>query len=142
MLTELFSYDPAEIDPERRKQMSIILSSRAAMVRAQADVGELRARTWAGEDGLNDIIDLKAADLDKLREDYRRHVQEMLSTAVDVQGLLETLPMLALAVLQKFNVPPMLLLEALGVDFDALKVVTEGIKDMIENGFGDEDEDE
>lgn len=131
MLTELLSYDPADIDPALREKMAGILKDRAELLRAQAEVSDLRSRAWAGEEGLSDIIELKAADLTKLREDYMSQVRVLVKDSVDVEGLLGVLPMMGLAVLQKFKVPPTLLLEAMGVDFDHFKKLVDEVKEML-----------
>lgn len=131
MFTELLSYDPETLDPEIREQVSNILQARSELLVVQAEVAGLRARVWAGEDGLDDAIDLKAADLLKLREDHRDQFVKLLKVSVDVEGLVELLPALGVALLQKFNIPLPVVLEASGADIDALKLLVEKTKELI-----------
>lgn len=131
MLEELLGYDPSTIDDKTRAEVSNILQSRSVLLAAQAEVAGLRARAWAGEVGLNEIIDLKAADLAKLREDYSKSLLALLKRSVDVDGLLEMLPMFGMALLQKLNVPLPVLLESLGADLDAIKALVEIVKEAI-----------
>lgn len=132
LLTELFAYDPADIEPEYREKMAGILKARAELFSLSSEVTGLRARAWAGEEGLTDLIDLKAADLAKLREDYGKQMIALFKVSVDVEGLLGLLPMLGLAVLNKFKVPPLLLLEAAGMDVDNLKLIAQQLKELVE----------
>jgi hypothetical protein len=131
LLEELLGYDPSTIDDKTRAEVSKILQSRSVLLTAQAEVAGLRARTWAGEVGLSEIIDLKAADLAKLREDYSKNLLSLLKRSVDVDGLLEMLPMFGMALLQKLNVPLPVLLESLGADLDAIKALVEIVKEAI-----------
>lgn len=133
LLTELLTYDPATIDPSVRYQVAGILQARAELLTRQAEVAALRARAWGGEDGLNDAIDLKAAELTKLRKSNSEKMRALLKDAVDLDGLLDMLPALGVAVLQKFNVPLPVVLEALGVDIDAIKEMVTATKELIED---------
>lgn len=89
MLIELFSYDPSAIEPEHRDHMARILKARTEYMRAAAEVIDYRARAWAGEEGLEDVAGLKAADLTKVREDYFREMRELVKASVDVEGLMD-----------------------------------------------------
>ena len=131
MFQELFTYNPADIQPAHREQMAAILKARGEFMRASAEVSDLRARAWAGETGMDDLIELKAADLAKIRQDYAPLMIGLLKESVDVEGLLSLVPMLVAGVLQNFRVPLPVLLEALGVDFDNLKLLAEQLKDFI-----------
>lgn len=131
MLKELFTYNPDDIHPTHREQMAAILKTRGEFMRASAEVSDLRARAWAGETGLNDLIELKAADLAKLRQDHAPRLIGLLKDSVDVDGLMSLVPMLAAGILQNFRVPLPVLLEALGVDFDNFKLLAEQLKDFI-----------
>jgi hypothetical protein len=131
LLEELLSYDPSTIDVETRAEVSNILQSRSVLLAAQAEVAGLRARAWAGEAGLSEIIDLKAADLTKLREDNSKSLIALLKKSVDTDGLLEMLPMLGVALLQKLNIPLPVVLEACGVDIDAIKALVEMAREAI-----------
>jgi len=130
LLAELFAYDPAVVDPEIRAKMADILKARGEILRASAEVSDLRARSWAGEEGLTDFIDLKAQDLAKLRDDYGQQMIPFVKDSVDVDGLMGMLPMFGIAVLQNFKVPPMLLLEAL--DIDNIKMVATKLKSLVD----------
>lgn len=132
MFAELFSYDPANLPAEVREQMAAILTTRGVLQRASADVSDLRARAWAGEEGLTEVIELKAADLAKLREDFSAHFVPFIKDSVDLDGLMEMLPMFALGVLSKFKVPPLLLLEAIGMDVDNLKLLADKLKEAFD----------
>lgn len=131
MFTELFSYDPSAIEPEHRERMAGILKARCEYLRAAAEVMDYRARAWAGEMGLSEIAELKAADLAKLRQDFSKQVMELLKTSVDLEGLMESLPMLVLAVLRNFKVPLPIVMEAIGLDLDQFKFLTEELKKLV-----------
>lgn len=131
MLEMLLSYDPNSLSEEHRAQMAKILSARGDILRASAEVNDLRARAWAGEEGLADLADLKAADLAKLREDYRDELLPFLKEAVDLEQLQGLIPMVALAAIRSFRIPPPVVMEALGLDVDNMKMLTEQIKKLI-----------
>lgn len=132
MFSELFEYDTASVPVEQRAQMAGILKARADILHAAADVSALRARVWRGDESLKDITDLKAADLTKLRQDYGKQAVEFLKGAVNIQELKETAPMIALALLQTLNIPLPMVLEALGVDVDQIKLLVSQIKELVE----------
>lgn len=131
MFTELFSYDPSAIEPEHRERMAGILRARREYLRAAAEVMDYRARTWSGEVGLGEIAEIKAADLAKLRQDFSKQVMELLKASVDLEGLMESLPMLVLAVLRNFKVPLPIVMEAIGLDLDQFKFLTEELKKLV-----------
>lgn len=131
MFEELLNYDPATISPEIREEVAAILKARSELLVAQAEVAGLRARQWASEDGLGDLIDLKAADLARLREDYGNKGVALFKNAVNVEGLLEMLPMFAVALLQQFKIPLPVLMEAVGMDIDGIKLLVEMARDAI-----------
>lgn len=133
MSAELLNYDPSTVEPEIRAQMAGVLRARNEILRASADVAELRARAWDGEAGATDLIDLKAADLAKIREDYINRLRPFLKEAVDTEGLKDMFPMLVVALLQNFKVPAPVVLEAIGVDVDQIKLFVNSIKDLIED---------
>ena len=133
MLTELFSYDPSAIEPEHRDHMARILKARTEYMRAAAEVIDYRARAWAGEEGLEDVAGLKAADLTKVREDYFREMRELVKASVNVEGLMDMVPMLVVAVLQNFKIPLPVVLEAMGIDLDQLKLFVEQLKKLIDD---------
>src|SRR6187431_883374 len=105
MFAELFTYDPATLDPELREQMAGVLQARSELLTAQAEVAALRARAWGGEAALDAIIDLKSAELAKLRQDSSNQMRALLKESVDLEGLLDVLPTLGVLLLQKFNIP-------------------------------------
>lgn len=133
MLSELFSYDPKDIDPEHRELMADILTVRGEYLRASAEVSDLRARSWAGEVGLDDLAELKAVDLVKLRTDYAERVRGLLVNVVDVGGLMELFPAVLAGVLQNFKVPLPVLMEAFGIDLDNFKLASDALKDLMED---------
>lgn len=133
MLSELFSYDPKDIDPEHRVLMAGILQARGEYLRASAEISDLRARAWSGEEGLGDIADLKAVYLTKLRADYTEQVRALLVDAVDVGGLMELIPAVLAGVLQNFKVPLPVLMEAFGIDLDNFKMASDALKDLMED---------
>lgn len=132
LLKELLTYDPSSLNAEQREQMAGILKARGEILRASAEVSDLRARAWAGEEGMADLIELKAADLAKLREDYMNQVRPFISTAVNVEGLTGLLPMMAMAVLQNFNIPLPVVMEALGIDVDQIKLLVDKGKEVFD----------
>lgn len=131
MFDELFSYDPNSVSQEIRSQMIRILKARGEHQRYSAEVSELRARAWAGEDGLTGITELKAADLAALRADYIALVLPFLKASVDVEKLMDLLPALGMAILQTLNVPLPVIMEAAGGDFDNFKMLAEQLKELI-----------
>lgn len=133
MFAELLSYDPDTIDSATREQVANILKARSEILQASAEVGALRARVWAGEAGLEDVIDLKAADLAKLREDYINKMGPFVQSAVDLEELKGMLPMFGMALLQTFKVPMPVVLEALGADVDQIMLLIRQIKSAIED---------
>ncbi len=130
MFAELFTYDPATLDPEIREQMAGVLQARSELLAAQAEVAALRARAWGGEVALDGIIDLKAAELARLRQDNSNRMRALLKGSVDVEELLEVLPTVGVLLLQKFNIPLPVILEAAGVDLDAIKALLEATKEL------------
>ena len=131
MFAELFTYDPATLDPAIREQMAGVLQARSELLVAQADVAALRARAWGGEAALDAIIDLKSAELAKLRQDSSNQMRALLKESVDLEGLLDVLPTLGVLLLQKFNIPLPVILEAAGVDIDGIKTLVEAAKELI-----------
>ena len=131
MFAELFTYDPATLDPELREQMAGVLQARSELLTAQAEVAALRARAWGGEAALDAIIDLKSAELAKLRQDSSNQMRALLKESVDLEGLLDVLPTLGVLLLQKFNIPLPVILEAAGVDIDGIKTLVEAAKELI-----------
>lgn len=132
MLTELFSYDPNTISPENRVQMAGILQARGEYLRASAEISDLRARAWSGEEGLGDISDLKAVYLTELRKNYTKQVGVFLKSAVDLEGLKELVPTVLAGVLQNFKTPLPVVMEAVGMDLDNFKIAAEQLKRLME----------
>lgn len=130
MFAELFTYDPATLDPAIREQMAGVLQARSELLAAQAEVAALRARAWGGEAALDGIIDLKAAELARLRQDNSNRMRALLKGSVDVEELLDVLPTVGVLLLQKFNIPLPVILEAAGVDLDAIKALLEATKEL------------
>lgn len=133
MFPQLFSYNPDDIDPAHRELMARILKARGEYLRVSAEVSDLRARTWAGEKGLDGVAELKAAYLAKLRTDYTEQVRELLKESVDLEGLTDLIPAVIAGVLQNFKIPLPVLMEAIGVDLDNFKLLSEGLKELIED---------
>lgn len=131
MFAELFSYDPAEIDPKYREQMVAILRAKSELLRVTAEVNDLRARTWGGDDSVVGLMELKAADLAALRQDFIALVGPFLEQVVDVEGLKSLLPMIAMAAMQNLKVPFPVIFEACGVDFDQFKLLADQIKEFV-----------
>jgi len=132
LLNSLLAYDPATIDPALRAQVSGVLKARSELLTVQGELASLRARTWAGSDeSLNELIELKSAVLKKLRKDHTEKQLEVLKGSVDVEGLLEILPDLGVALLEKLNLPVPVLLEVFGADFDALKEMLAAGRELI-----------
>jgi len=131
LLTELLSYEPADLDPELRSKVASILHARSELLARQAQVAGLRAQVWSGVDGLTDIIDLKAAELAKLRKANSEKARDLLKDAVDLEGLLEILPAIGVSVLEKFNIPLPVVLEVIGVDIDAIKEAVSATQELI-----------
>ena len=130
LFSDLFTYDPADIDPERRLQMVGILRARAEYLHAAADVSEYRIRSWSGEAGLGDIAELKAASLARLRQNYADRVRSFIKESVDIEGLTDLIPAVISGVLQNFKVPLPVLMEALGIDLDQFKMLAEQIREL------------
>ena len=78
MFSDLLTYDPEDVAPEYREKMAVILKARGEYLRATAEVSDYRARSWSGEAGLDDIAELRAANLAKLREDYAQMVRDLV----------------------------------------------------------------
>lgn len=131
MFDELLSYDPAAVEPQYQERMASILRARGEILRASAEVSDLRARAWAGEQGIAVLIELKAANLAALRQDYTGQLKPFFQDVVDVQHFKELVPMLVLVVLQGLKVPLPVLFEAVGVDFDTFKTLAEQLKEVI-----------
>lgn len=131
MFDELFSYDPSAIDPEYRERMALILQARSEMLAATSEVAALRARVWAGEIGLGGLIELKAAELAKLRSNFNGQIVPFLKEVVDLEHFKSLVPMLAMVVMQGLKVPLPVLAESVGVDFDHFKLLAEQLKDVI-----------
>jgi hypothetical protein len=132
VFSNFLSYDPKTIDPAYREQMVEILKARGEILRISAEVSNLRARSWAGEAGADTAAELLAAGLAKARADYISKVRPFLDGVINLDKLKDLLPMLALAGLQVLNVPLPVILEALSVDVDNIKVLAEAIKELIE----------
>lgn len=132
MLDELFSYDPSTIGPKYREQMAAILKAKGEILALSSEVTSLRARSWAGEEGLTDLIDLKAADLLKLRVDHADLVGPFVKDATDLDALKTLLPMIAMGVMHTFKIPLPIIVEAIGFDVDQFKMLAEAIKELVE----------
>lgn len=132
MIDQLFSYDPSTIAPKYREQMAEIITARLTYLKASVEVNELRARSWGGEAGLTEIIELKSADLAKLRMDFVEKLMPFLQEVVNLDALKGLLPMVALGVLNTFKVPLPVIGEAIGLDVDNIKMMGESIKELIE----------
>jgi hypothetical protein len=135
LLNELFSYDPKDIRPEIREQMAGLLRMRMDLLRATTEVLEYRARVWAGEAGLEDIAELKAADLARLRADHLALVIDLVKNSVNVEGLKGLFPVVLVGVLQNVNIPLPVILEAVGADLDNFKSVAESLKRLVEENL-------
>lgn len=133
MFGQLFTYNPADFDEETREKMASILKARAEYLHASAEVLELRCRAWAGEAGIEDLAELKASNLAKLRQDYAERMQNLFVDAVNMEGLVALLPMVAGGVLQNFKIPLPVLLEAAGLDLDYLQIAVRGLKGLFED---------
>lgn len=132
MFEALLTYDPTSVSAAHREQMARILRARSEFLRASADIAELRARAWSGDQTVNALIELKAADLTKLREDYvHGHAVPFLKEAVDLDKLESLVPMVMIGVLQSLKAPLPIMLEALGLDFDYFKLAAEQLKEFI-----------
>lgn len=128
LLNSLLAYDPATIDPATRAKVAGVLKARSELLTVQGELAALRAVTWAGSnESLTEVIELKSAVLKKLRKDHSEKQLSLLKESVDVDGLLDILPDLGVALLEKLNVPLPVILEIVGADFD-------GIKDMLAAG--------
>jgi hypothetical protein len=132
LFADMFSFSPTDVEPEYRERLAAIHRKRAEYLHAQAEIADLRARTWSGETGLEGITDLKGADIAKIRQEFVENFSSLLKEAVNVEGLLSMLPMVAMGVLQNLKVPLPTLMEAAGADFDQLKLLVEQLKDFIE----------
>lgn len=136
MIEELFNhvlnYDPNDLDPAIREQMATIIKARAEFLTASAQVATMRARIWAGEDGLTSLAEIQANDLTKARMDYVEHARALLKESVDLEGLKNLAPMIVAGVLQSVRVPFPVLFEALGVDIDQVKVVAHLLRELFE----------
>lgn len=131
MFDALLAYDPATVSPEIREKLAGILSNRAELLALQAEVTALRARAWSGEKGLDALIDLKAVGLVKLRKNNGERLLSLLKESVDVDGLVDLLPTIGIALLQKLNVPLPVILEAAGADIDAIKEMVKAAQELI-----------
>ena len=60
-----------------------------------------------------------------------KHKVALLKESVDLEGLLDVLPTLGVLLLQKFNIPLPVILEAAGVDIDGIKTLVEAAKELI-----------
>lgn len=132
MLDQLFSYDPSTISPKHREHMARVTQARVEYLKAAIEVAELRARAWAGEAGLTEVIDLKGSDLTKFRVDYTEKLLPFLQEVVNLDALKSLLPMMALGVLNTFKVPLPVIGEAIGLDVDSIKMMGESIKELID----------
>ncbi|HEY6019066.1 MAG TPA: hypothetical protein VIY48_03975 [Candidatus Paceibacterota bacterium] len=132
MFADLLSYDPSTVDPKYRDQVASVLRARGEFLRASAEVAELRARAWAGEDGLTGIIELKGADLTALRQDHMEKALTFLQDVVNLDQLKSLVPMLMMAVLQNLNVPLPVIGEAIGLDFDAFTLLASQLKEVFD----------
>lgn len=128
-ISDLLSYDPALIRPAQREQMANLLRIRGEYLAKVAEVTALRAQSWTGVEGAKDAADLKALELAVPRLAYVNAIRALFKDAVDTDGLVDLLPMFGIAILQKFKVPPALLLEAVGMDIDQIKLFVEAVKE-------------
>jgi len=128
----LLTYNPADLSDDHRTQMAHILKARAELQQASAEVAILRARVFSGDPdpSLPDLIDLKSANLLKLRQDSGHATMAFVKNSVDVDGLLEVLPTIGFLILQKFEAPLPVVLEAMGVDIDAIKLLVSELKKL------------
>lgn len=129
----LLSYDPASMPEESRQQMANILKTRGEYLRSAAEIADLRARIWSGEQGLNDITELKGASLTNIRALYIEQVITLLKDSVDLEGIMALMPMIIGGLLQSFKVPIPVMFEAIGSDVDQLKILVEGIQGLLED---------
>lgn len=136
MLGELFehvlTYDPKTIDPEIRESMGRIIQARADYLAASAQVAAMRAKIWAGDTNLSALADIQADDLTKARLDYAMQVRNLVKEAIDLDSLMELVPMIIAGLLQSVKVPFPVLFEAVGVDLDQVKLAAEALRDMFE----------
>ncbi len=130
LLAAFLDYDPDLIDPLYREELAGIFKARSETLVVSSEVAALRGRIWAGEQGLESELALKLEVLKQTGKDYRDKTAAMFKQSVDVDGLLDMLPMVATAVLRKFKVPPLLLLEVLGVDPKEIKTLVDAIKKL------------
>jgi hypothetical protein len=85
-----------------------------------------------GSENERRLVDYTTEFIAPLQEALSAQVIKVLRSAIDVEGIREMLPMLALSLLQHVKLP--LLLTALGVNADAIQAWISTIKDFTENG--------
>lgn len=132
MLSGLLTYDVNDLDSVTRMKVADILKTRAEVLHATAEATQLRARVWAGEESLTDLAEAKAAELYQLRENYAKLVHPFAKSAIDVDSLVELIPMILDGVLQSVKVPIPLLMEIFGADIDNIKNIANGLKKINE----------
>lgn len=130
MLAAFLDYDPDLIDPKYKAQLAEIFKLRSELLLAGSEISALRARAWAGETGLDEEINMREEGIKKIKKSYGTKLTAIVKDSVDVAGLAAMLPRVGMSVLQKFKVPPLLLLEALGVN---PKDIKEGLKVLKED---------
>lgn len=133
IFSAMFSYDPNTLPAEQRVAMADILKTRSEVLRAQAEVADVRARAWAGEAGASDLADIKAQDLQNLRQGWLEKLAPFLKDAVDTDSLMELVPVIVAGALQSFKIPFPIILESVGIDVDGVKMAAEGLKDLLED---------
>ena len=132
MLSDFLNSDMSSVDPQLRERVAYILKSRAELMRALTELTELRARMWAGETGLEGIIDLKTADLAKMREDFGKGAIGLIQESIDVDGIVSLLPVFGLALLRNFKVPIPVILEIIGLDTNQVKQISKTLKEFVD----------
>lgn len=131
MLAEmLLNYDPNTVKPEYRARVAKMYAIRSQILRANADISDLRARAWEGDSSLNVEADRLEEELIRLRKTHNLELRTFFESAVDVDGMKDMFPMFAMAFLQHLKVPLPVLLEALGINTRQLKGHVDQLKGM------------
>lgn len=136
MIGELFEhvlrYEPTDLDPALRERMAVVTKARGEYLAAASEVAIMRSRVWSGEKDLTDLAEIQAANFAKLREDYAQSMRGLVMEAVDLDSLAELVPMIVGGVLQSVKIPIPLLMEAIGLDIDQVKLLAKSLRDVFE----------
>lgn len=138
----MFVNDPngmrfADLDEETRQKLANFLHDRAAYQMKSAEISTLRAKAIMTSDPKlhEDVETMASTVLTPMRESLNEPMFDLIKASVDVDGILEMLPMLLMVITQ--NVDLDLLLTAMGIEPDTVTKIMSEVTGFIGSNMPD-----